>query len=74
MKEFENFEDFYRHCADYGDNHSVFDNPQFYGFMLLSWNYGYRLGRRRWHWGPSWLVTVIGWVNTQISRVKGERT
>jgi len=34
------------------------------------WNEAYRLGRSRWHWGPWWFVNVIGWVNTQKSKLK----
>jgi hypothetical protein len=32
------------------------------------WNEAYRLGRRRWYWGPSWLVSLTGWINTQRQR------
>ena len=34
------------------------------------WNEAYRLGRRRWYWGPWWFVNVIGWVNTQKDKLK----
>lgn len=34
------------------------------------WNTAYRLGRARWHWGPSWMPSVIGWLNTRLGLVK----
>lgn len=33
------------------------------------WNTAYRLGRSRWHWGPSWMVTLTGWFNTRLDRM-----
>jgi len=35
----------------------------------MLWNEAYRLGRSRWYWGPSWMVSLIGWVNTQKSKL-----
>lgn len=34
------------------------------------WNAGYTLGRKRWHWGPAWMVSFRGWINTQLSKIK----
>lgn len=34
------------------------------------WNTAYDLGRSRWHWGPRWWVSFIGWVNTQRGKLK----
>lgn len=36
----------------------------------MCWNEAYRLGRARWHWGPGWLVTLTGRLNTLIARAK----
>lgn len=33
------------------------------------WNEGYRLGRKRWYWGPHWFVGFVGWINTQKQRI-----
>lgn len=36
----------------------------------MLWNEGYALGRKRWYWGPAWWVSVMGWVNTQLSKLR----
>lgn len=36
----------------------------------IAWNSGYELGRARWSWGPAWMVSLHGWVNTQIGKLK----
>lgn len=36
---------------------------------LTLWNEAYWLGRTRWHWGPSWAVSLRGWLNTQLGRI-----
>ncbi|HXJ76829.1 MAG TPA: hypothetical protein VNM37_28485 [Candidatus Dormibacteraeota bacterium] len=62
MKPEDNFDTMYRACKQFG-----------FGDKLTAeqcWNAGYQLGRRRWHWGPAWMVSVHGWVNTQIDRFK----
>lgn len=33
--------------------------------LEIAWNTAYALGRKRWHWGPAWMVTVRGWLNTR---------
>lgn len=39
----------------------------------MCWNGGYRLGRKRWYWGPSWMVDLRGWINTRIYALRNRR-
>lgn len=59
----ESFRDCYEACE-----HFQFDKET---TAEQCWNMGYQLGRKRWYWGPAWFVTLQGWINTQISRLRG---
>ena len=62
VKTFANFSEVYKKCEEFGFNKEI--------TAEMCWNEGYRLGRKRWHWGPSWMVTFQGWVNTQLSKLR----
>jgi hypothetical protein len=64
MKDDKTFEKVYSVCNQYD-----FDRET---TAQMCWNEGYALGRKRWHWGPAWMVSLAGWFNTQISRLKGK--
>jgi len=35
----------------------------------MIWYTAYALGRSRWYWGPRWMSTFRGWLNTQLQSV-----
>lgn len=49
-------------CKEFGFNEEI--------TRETLWNEAYQLGRSRWYWGPRWLVSFKGWINTQISKLK----
>ena len=49
-------------CKDFGFNEEI--------TRETLWNTAYWIGRDRWYWGPRWFVSVTGWVNTQIGKLK----
>lgn len=49
-------------CKEFGFNEEI--------TREVLWNEAYRLGRKRWYWGPSWFVTLTGWFNTQLEKIK----
>ena len=57
-----NFAETKKACDDFGFNRDI--------AMEQCWNEGYRLGRRRWYWGPAWFVNFQGWLNTQLSKLR----
>jgi hypothetical protein len=66
MKPDTNFRKTLSACQDFG-----------FGLEITAeqcWNEGYRLGRRRWYWGPGWFVSFQGWVKTQLSKLRGRRS
>ena len=62
MSNFNNFKDCLECCEDFGFDKQI--------TAETCWNEGYRLGRRRWYWGPMWFSSVRGWINTQLSKFK----
>jgi hypothetical protein len=34
------------------------------------WNTAYRLGRKRWYWGPMWMSSLQGWINSRIANLR----
>lgn len=60
-----NFKSVLKACDDFKFNREI--------TAEMCWNEGYRLGRKRWYWGPRWFVTLQGWINTQLSKLKGEK-
>jgi hypothetical protein len=57
-----NFEETYRLCKEFKFDEST--------TAEMCWNVAYQLGRKRWHWGPHWAVTLNGWKNAQVWRLK----
>lgn len=55
------FETVYKACEEFGFDKQI--------TAEMCWNEGYQLGRKRWHWGPHWMVASHGWINTQISKL-----
>jgi len=56
-----NFEETLAKCKEFGFNERVTQE--------ILWNTAYQLGRKRWYWGPSWFVSVMGWFNTQKQKL-----
>jgi hypothetical protein len=34
------------------------------------WNTAYLLGRKRWYWGPMWMSSLHGWINSRLARMR----
>ena len=62
MKNFKNMKECLDTCKDFNFNEDI--------TREMLWNTAYDLGRSRWHWGPRWMVSLQGWINTQISKLK----
>lgn len=56
-----NFKETLKACQDFGFNEEI--------TRETLWNEAYRLGRKRWYWGPHWFVSLQGWLNTKRSRI-----
>lgn len=56
------FEETLKACKKYDFNEQITQETL--------WNEGYRLGRSRWYWGPRWFISLTGWFNTQLDKVR----
>lgn len=56
-----NLKECYDKCKEFNFNEEI--------TAEMCWNEGYRLGRRRWYWGPTWFVSLQGWINTQLQKL-----
>lgn len=57
-----NYQETLAKCQEFGFNEDI--------TRKQLWNTAYRLGRSRWYWGPSLVVTGVGWFNTVKWRLK----
>jgi hypothetical protein len=57
-----NFKEVLAKCQEFGFNEEI--------TREMLWNEAYRLGRSRWYWGPAWMVSLQGWLNTKLSRLR----